>query len=270
MSIHVWKNNSFQGFKTICLLLMFILLSACSSHPSQGALETAIANTMAARPTETPITPTLTATATLTPTPTPTATATPTLTPTPTQTFTPTPKPVTLEDAQKALLSLDEMPSGWDLDKQPADDEKKDTYTFLCKTFPTTATEQAVVDFSKRQIAYTLRHLIVLYPAGEAEKMFKDISAAVDGCPEYTTTNAQKTKWTVSRMSFKKLGDESFAFHTTTSIFLGPVNAMVIFFRIGNSISSIQYIQLASGEIDQTLVENLATLAAQKVADTLK
>ncbi len=91
------------------VLLMALVLCACSGAPSEQAIQTAIAQTMQANPTATVLptdTPTPTPVPTDTPSPTPTETATPTRTatltrtPTPTKTDTPTPLPPATQTAQ--------------------------------------------------------------------------------------------------------------------------------------------------------------------------
>jgi len=91
--------------KYLFLIIIIILVSACSKTPDEGAIQTVIAQTMAVQPTPTQtftIVPSSTFTPTLTNTPTPTNSPTPTKTntPTPTNTFTPIP-PATLTQIAK-------------------------------------------------------------------------------------------------------------------------------------------------------------------------
>lgn len=69
-----------------CLVLFAILVASCSSEPSENAIQTAVAATVAAQPTSTPI-----PTNTPLPTNTPILTTTPTLVPPPTNTLAPEP-----------------------------------------------------------------------------------------------------------------------------------------------------------------------------------
>lgn len=87
------KKNAYW----IVFLSALLLLTSCSSKsatPSEGSIQTAIAQTFAANPTSTTVitdTPTPTEEFTPTSTPSPTFSPTPTLTPRPTKTSTPTP-----------------------------------------------------------------------------------------------------------------------------------------------------------------------------------
>lgn len=75
------KNNS--GISVMIFASIFLMvLVGCTSQPSEGAIQTAIAETNAVLATSTPLPPTATPTLTLTPTP--TITQTPTQTPSPT------------------------------------------------------------------------------------------------------------------------------------------------------------------------------------------
>jgi len=86
-----------------CIFLIILALSACSTEPSDSSVNTAIANTEAAKPSDTQIpiptdTYTLVPTDTATPTVTPTSTHTPTKTPTATITPIPTDSILYFED----------------------------------------------------------------------------------------------------------------------------------------------------------------------------
>jgi hypothetical protein len=108
----------------LAIILLAGLLTACSSTPSENAIQTAIQQTQAANPTSTS-TPEPTRTPTETPRPTETATSTPTATDTPTETPTATPTPdlrIIKEDPQNILLKPEDLPkeaqyflpnSGW-------------------------------------------------------------------------------------------------------------------------------------------------------------
>lgn len=108
----------------LAFILLVGLLTACSSGPSEDAIQTAIQQTQAANPTSTS-TSEPTRTPTETPRPTVTATSTPTATETPTETPTATPTPdlrIIKEDPQKLLLVPEDLPkeaqyflpnSGW-------------------------------------------------------------------------------------------------------------------------------------------------------------
>lgn len=97
------------------VLSLIVILTACSSGPNEGEIQTAIAQTAAAvADTETPFPPT----ATETNTPEPTATPEPTLTPSPEPTDTPTETPTSTPDlrviaveSDKFLLQKGDLPS---------------------------------------------------------------------------------------------------------------------------------------------------------------
>ena len=96
--------------KILCCVTLVMVFSACS--PSQAAVQTAIAQTMAANPTAIP---TSTDTPSPVPTNTPTVTLTYTITPsqTPTVTFTTTPTPdvrIIDSDPRKFLLAQEDLP----------------------------------------------------------------------------------------------------------------------------------------------------------------
>ncbi len=102
---------------TLAVLLITVTLSACGpSQAEQDATITRIAaDVLATQTAEAPtLTFTPTPTATSTPTPTPTLTPTPTPTPIPTSTSTPTVTPTPGPDLSEAVLTLEDLPPGFE------------------------------------------------------------------------------------------------------------------------------------------------------------
>lgn len=99
-----------KTFVFLCLIVIPIIIVSCS--PSESSINTAIAQTQAANPTNTPEpTDTQVPTFTLTPTALPTDTPTPSDTPSPTPTQTPTPDlRVITETSDKFLLQASDLP----------------------------------------------------------------------------------------------------------------------------------------------------------------
>lgn len=96
----------------LAMMVLAALLAGCGqpATPSQNAIQTAIAQTRAAEPTQAPILaqmPTLTATPMATNTPILTATPQPTQTPTPQPTATATPKPIKLSGTGDSVVDID-------------------------------------------------------------------------------------------------------------------------------------------------------------------
>jgi hypothetical protein len=247
--------------------ILVMLLVACSQAPSQDAIQTAISLTEEARPTVT-ITPTstLTPTSTSTSTPTPTPTQTPTFTPTPTE----TPKPLTKEVLSRALLRLEDLPAGWY--EAPADSEENTstTGTFLCTEYEKKAILKAYGDFRKSQLGPILIHSISAYPPDVSADQFNFMLKAADDCKEFTDTeNGETTQWTLSIISFPQLGEQSYAIRLSSEFMLGFIQVDSVYFRIGDTISSIQYMVIGLEGIDSAQTEAFARTAEERLWDVL-
>lgn len=247
--------------KLLYLLLFVVIFTAgCSTGPSENAIQTAISLTETARPTFT-ATPQPSNTPTVTPTAIPTSTNTPTFTPTTTPT--PTPELLTQADLEKALLSLDDLPAGWAVRTEDEEDEAdKETYTFLCQEYQKKSIAIASVDFQNGQVGPFLVNSVVAYLPGEAESQFADMLSAVDQCATFTDTqDGTTTEWTVTPISFPKLGDQSFAIRASSEFILGFIEVDSVYIRIGDTVTSIQYMVLGLQSIDSTQTEQFARMA---------
>lgn len=252
----------------ISLFLLIIFLTGCSTAPSENAIQTAISLTETAKPTSTK-TPLPTSTSTTTATPTATATNTPTATAT--NTPTPTPKPLTQEDLEKALMILDELPAGWAIDPEDEeDDSNEETARFLCTDYEKKSIAKASASFQQGQIGPFLAHSVVTYPPGEATNQFEFMLAAVEQCANFTDTQTgESMEWTVTPISFPKLGDQSMAVRASSEFILGLIEVDSVYIRIGDTMISIQYMVAGLRSIDSTQTEQFARLAEQKLISIL-
>jgi hypothetical protein len=247
------------------ILFVVIIIAGCTTGPSEHAIQAAISLTETAKPTLTAIpqpsnTPTVTSTAA--------PTSTSTSTPTPTFTPTPTPKPLTQAALEKALISLDDLPAGWAVraGEDKGDEANKETFTFLCQEYQRKAIANASVDFQKAQLGSFLLHSVTAYPPGEAGDQFAKMRSAVDQCATFKDTqDGTTTDWTVTPISFPKLGDQSFAIRLSSEFALGIIEVDSVYIRIGDTITSLQYMVLGLQSIDSTQTELFARLAEEKL-----
>jgi hypothetical protein len=260
----IMRTSSTLLKSPFALLFVVVFAAGCSTGPSENAIQTAISLTEIAKPTLTAThqpsnTPTVTSTAT--PTSTSTPTSTPTITPTP------TPKPLTQADLEKALISLDDLPAGWAVRTEDEEDEaNKETFTFLCQEYQKKSIAKASADFQKGQVGPFLMNSVVTYPPGEAESQFADMLSAVDQCATFTDTqDGTTTEWTVTPISFPKLGEQSFAIRASSEFVLGFIEVDSVYIRIGDTITSIQYMVLGLQSIDSTQTEQFARIAGENL-----
>jgi len=246
------------------LLFVVVFAAACSASPSEGAVQTAIAQTELARPVvvESPTPqPSHTPAPTNTPTPTATATATPTASPTATRV------PLMASDLQEMMLKLEDLPAGWvERPASPEDDPEEATATFLCKQYERRAILKASADFSQGQLGPFLTHSVVVYPPGTGADQFKIFLAAVEECAEFTSTeNGQTSTWTVTKMSFPRQGEESFAIRVTSQFVLGFIEIDSIQFRVEDVLVSLQHMAFGLDGVDTAQTEAFAHEAEKKL-----
>lgn len=232
------------------LLTVVLIITACATgQPS---------------PTLTSEPPPSTATTESIPTPTPL----PTKIPNPP---TPTPAPITEEVLLHALLTLDDMPTGWSLEKSGIEEKNEDpTYTFLCKDLQSRALDSANAEFSAGELGPVLHHNIAVYQSDDAKKAFSDLVSTYLECPGWTVTNEDGTEeaYRLSLISFSELGDESFAVRVTTEIpSLGTLTFNSVFIRQGRIITSIGHLSI--GPVDSEQTEMFAALAFRKLQKSL-
>jgi hypothetical protein len=254
-----------KTFLIWCILMAFmILMASCSETISESDIQTAIALTELARP-DSAISPTPTLTPTYENTNTPIPTSTPTRTSTPSPT--PTRLPLSESNLQQMLLELDDLPAGW-FEETTADEEDQElkTATFLCKEYERRAVLRTSAEFKRGQIGPILGHAIAVYPYGTAVEQFAIFVSAVEECSEFTTSdNGETYDWKVSKISFPKLGEESFAIRVTTEFILGFMEIDTVQFRIEDVIVSITHMDFGLNGVDTAQTEVFARQAENKI-----
>jgi len=188
-------------------------------------------------------------------------------TPTPTQQLLPI--PVTEEALSHALLTIDDMPTGWIIskpDEEPDDDSG--TYQFLCLTLEKRTTAKVEANFQGSVVGPFLWHQIAAYPLGGAEAFMEDARQAIESCSEWTHTddNGKEEVAQVSPMSFPKLGDDSIAIGMIIkgeSQFTWQINSVYI--RIGHFLASVHFMSMGGSEPGQ--LEAFARLAEERLRD---
>lgn len=257
----MFTSSTSARFLPNSILLMALIITGCSSRPSESDIQAAIHQTETAR-----------STATVLPSATSTPTVTPTSTPTSTPTVTPplTPRPLSQTDLQETLLTLEDIPAGWAKGADEVEDDS-DTFSFLCLEFQKKSIATASVSFEQGQMGPFLVNSLTTYNPDEGKKLFAEMKAAVDQCPIITETqNGETTEWTISPVSFPQLGDESFAVRASSDFLLGFVEMDSVYFRIGDTLSSTMYLVLGLESIDSTLTEQFATTAEKKLTEAIR
>jgi hypothetical protein len=191
--------------------------------------------------------------------------------PLPTNTFTPTRIPIKHEDLVEALISLDDLPSGWLLIEEsttsPAE-EGSGTFKFLCEEFPKRGIDEVSNNYRKATLGPWLTFTIVQYPEDQATITFLEMREAVDRCNIFTSTDESgtSTEYTASLISFTKYGDDIFAIRLSSTVsLLGLMEADSVYILKGNLIVRVSYMVLGMEGIDSSFTEQYVTYQMENV-----
>jgi hypothetical protein len=179
---------------------------------------------------------------------------------------------VTDEEAtlMAALLTLDDFDETWD-QPQPAHRSDPESWTGLCNAELFPGTDEAVARVATEFYegfeadSATVSQLLVAYPTGQAEAAF-DHEVEAASCGSFTSGGTDITLETDT--SFPALGDETFATRFTFDNDDGDVSGYWIVIRVADSLTTLIYTDPAG--IDDAAIEDLATAAANRMAEALR
>jgi hypothetical protein len=126
---------------------------------------------------------------------------------------------LTAAQAKSALLTLDDMPTGWTQSKPEADDDEDPTVTpKRCSAVLDAVDQQgkplaeAEATFSPGDLGPQLDHTVSSWPRSQVPVLNK-LTAAFRQCPKFTSTSADGSSATfqASGLSFPNVGDRTLA-----------------------------------------------------------
>lgn len=182
----------------------------------------------------------------------------------------------TLSEAElkAALLTVQDLPTGYTLDTSPDEDDDEtqgsseecsDRFEALTEAEEQDDTTEAEVSF-EGGLGVVLEQGLESYPDEEipAER-FDQVVEVLNDCPSFTSTEADgtNTEFTISPLSFPKLGDDTIALNikVKTSEFDGVLNFAVV--RLGRNVMSIGQGGLTA---DAAVLEQVARKGLEKLA----
>lgn len=169
------------------------------------------------------------------------------------------------EQASDYLLTLREMPSGWS-QEATEEEEPDDSPNVICIQRDDTpdAEGRATVDFRAGTFGPYLSQIVGVFGSvDEAKTEFAAYSQAVDQCATWTETDTDgKTlTYTINKMSFDKVGDESLALRMDMN---GQGAAEVIYIRKSNMVVTVAYITLVIAGPQESIFAEIVGKAAKK------
>lgn len=188
----------------------------------------------------------------------------------------PEPEPLTQAELQAALVTLDDLPTGYSPDEVSEDDddtefesdnpECKDRYALL-EDFGDDADVEAEVAFAQEP-ATTVEHSWGTYSTSgeELSAQFAAIESVVAECSQgriISTDGTPPLDVTFTPISFPKLGDDSFAMNGEVSTDGFTVALTLAFVRVGQNVQTV--FQGGLGQSDPELVAKVAQLGVERL-----
>lgn len=181
------------------------------------------------------------------------------------------PKASTLSAAQakRALLTLDDMPTGWSQDKpDPADNDDTVTPKRCAAVFDALdghdPLAEAEASFSAGDLGPSLDHTVSSWPKSQVQAL-KQITQALQQCPKFTSTSKDGSSATfeASGLSFPNLGDRTLALRLKGKTEGISVMLDVVYIVKGNN----AIVLMASGiqPLDGATFEKLARTAISRL-----
>lgn len=175
-----------------------------------------------------------------------------------------------------ALLTVNDLPSGWAESPEEADDDSEDTIEpARCQDVMDAldddsgdAAAEGEANFNKGGAFGTIMSETISSYAEEVDAdVVQEIADAFAECPSFTSTDAEGevTEVTVSPMSFANLGDQTLAVAMSFESSLFTVTVNVAYVVIGHNVLAL--INGGVGGADGAELEKLAKLAVSKLED---
>lgn len=163
-------------------------------------------------------------------------------------------KQLTQAQIDKALLTVDDMPSGWAVSEQEEEEEEADEDEVIepekcaevLDAFEASTDEEPAaegdIDFSNGgPFGMQLTHTIESHEEPLAGDQLVKVADALEACPEFTFTDAEGTvtKVKASAMSFPNLGDETLALSFDMEVDEFEITMSVVTVAIGHNTVSV-------------------------------
>ncbi|MGD9890125.1 MAG: hypothetical protein AB7R89_28220 [Dehalococcoidia bacterium] len=183
----------------------------------------------------------------------------------PTATATPPPRGTPSEaDVRAALITLQDLPTGWTIDPDPDTDEDDGEGT-ICD-IPSARQSRLVsveANFQKGTIGPFISHAISVYQDGAAKQLMDDAVKILETCREWETTNDDGSPLVMklTPLSFAKVGEQTFAFRATMTSGGFPFQADIVYLRDGDVMHVVTYMTVGVTAPDTELTETLAKTA---------
>ena len=170
-------------------------------------------------------------------------------------------------DLTKALLTLDDMPTGWSVraDVPPPSD------ALVCDKrlprFRDQAADFQRADFERGNA--NVSNIVSRYRPGEAQSLLEALKSLYESCPQWTQQDGS-TSLTLraAALAFPKLGDQTFAIRLTATSGALTAQSDQVTVRRGDVLTTVTYAVAGLGSLsaDPELTERLVRRADERLA----
>lgn len=187
--------------------------------------------------------------------------------------------PLTDAQIKKALLTVDDLPSGWtaspDEDEEDDDsDAETDSASAECKKLmdamegddSTKAFGKGEAEFQGGEWGPFLSQSVSSMKGDEIEKSMDSFRDAFQACDSFTQTDDEgvKTEFKIADMSFPDLGDDTIALKMSAEAMGIPVDIPLVVVRVDQNVILLASVGLGEGMSSADL-EKVARTAVTKV-----
>jgi hypothetical protein len=171
-------------------------------------------------------------------------------------------------DAETALLTVQDMPTGWS--PQPSDSSFGGGDTSFCQQQTVGQFEpvsEASRQFSAGNMGPFAAHAVAVFEDGQAQQALDAMLDAVDSCDQWREyTNEGLTTHRISPVSFPIFGDQTVAVRLTTENEMMSVTGDMIAWRRDDALSVV-FVAAVFDSPDAQQVEQIVTAADQRLQD---
>lgn len=174
-------------------------------------------------------------------------------------------------DVETALLTLDDMPSGWTQDSSDTPSDADDDAA-LCGVElleDAEAVEEAGADFSAGDLGPLLSHTVAVFEDDDAERGLEEFAKALENCSEWTEdTEDGPLTFRPAPLSFSSFGDETLAIRFDVGSEMVDMTMDMITWRQANTLNVILIIEVF-GTPDGEQTEEFVTVADDRISSLL-
>ncbi|MGJ9372553.1 hypothetical protein [Nesterenkonia sp. CF4.4] len=174
-------------------------------------------------------------------------------------------------DVESALLTLEDMPTGW---TEESDDASSDTDddAALCDVEligDAEAVDDASAEFSAGDFGPLLSHTVAVFDDDEAEQALEAFTEALSNCNEWTEESEDgPLTFRPAPLSFPSFGDDTLAIRFNVASEMVDMTMDMIAWRQANTINLIAVAEVF-GTPDAEQTEEFVTVADERIASLL-